>query len=455
MLIPLARAAYKRGDLPEVPLVNAFFESTPTNQEDQVSILGRFGLAAFAMCAGAGVRGIFYQDGSVGSVAIIVSGTSLYKVTTAGAVTSISGTVLGADLVRMAGSAAKVLISNGLTLQETDGATLSAVSLPDSFAPGDVGYINGRFLVVKAGGHRYYWSGPGDTVFDPLDYASAEMVSDPLEALGVATDEVWFFGTASVEVSQPTADPDAPFVRVQGRAYEMGCARRHTVAKFSNGIVWVGADKRVYTTLGGPLEISHSGVVEAIGRSAPADLRAWRAVVDGHEWYILTLTGATWAYDASTRLWTRFESYGRSIFRAHLGAPIGQGRYIAGDSESGQIWLVDPALTVDGTEPLPRTVSGMVTVKKPTRCNRVRLDISVGTAGSPTAYPLIVMRYSDDDGATWSTWLESSLGRQGDRNRTVEWRKLGTMGLNGSRRRIFEWRLTDALGVTLRRAELD
>lgn len=454
MLIPLSRAAFRRGDLPDIALVNAFFETTPTNQEDQVSILGRFGLAAFAVTGGAGVRGVFYQDGSVGSVAIVVSGTSLFKVTTAGVVSSIAGSVVGADLVRMAGSAAKVLMSNGLTLQETDGSTLSAVTLPDSFAPGDVNYIAGRFLIGKAGTHRYYWTGVGDTTVDPLDYASAEMLSDPLEAIGVATDEVWFFGTASVEIAQPVADPDAPFVRVQGRAYEMGCLSKHTVVKFANGVAWVGSDKRVYSTIG-VQEISHSGVVEAIRKSAVADLRAWRAAVDGHEFLILTTTETTWAYDASTKLWTVFESYGRSKFRGHLGAPIGQGRYVAADSESGALWLVDPALAVDAGAPLSRTVSGMVTVKQATRCNRVKLDITVGTAPTPTAYPVVLMRYSDDDGGIWSDWMESSLGRQGARSVSVEWRKLGVMGLRGSQRRIFEFRITDPLGVTIRRAEMD
>lgn len=455
MLIPLSRAAFRRGEIPDIPLVNAFFESTPTNQEDQVSILGRFGLAAFAMCAGAGVRGIFYQDGSVGSVAIVVSGTSLYKVTTAGVATSITGTVAGTGLVRMAGSSAKVLISNGLSLQETDASTLSAISLPDSFVPSDIAYIAGRFIIGKAGTHRYYWTDVGGTAVDPLDFASAEMVSDPLEAIGVATDEVWFYGSASVEVAQPVADPDAPYIRVQGRAYEMGCASRHTAVKFANGIAWVGSDKRVYWTVGEASEISHSGVVEAIRKSNVSDLRAWRNVVDGHEFLILTMTGVTWVYDAATKLWTVFQSYGRSTFRGHLGAPIGQGRYVAGDSESGQIWLVDPAIAVDGDDPLSRIVSGMVTVKTPTRCNRVRLDVTVGSAPDPTAFPVISMRYSDDDGGTWSSWLEAALGRQGARLTTVEWRRLGVMGLDGARRRIFEFRITDAQAITIRRAELD
>lgn len=454
-LIPLARSTYRKGELPELSLVNGYFEDNPTNQEDQVTILRRFGLAAFAMCAGAGVRGIFYQDGSVGSVAIIVSGTSLYKVTTGGTVTSISGSVAGTTLVRIAGSAAKVLISNGLTLQETDGSTLSTVSLPDSFAPGDVAYINGRFIVVKSLTHRYYFSGPGDTTFDPLDYASAEMVSDPLEAVGVATDEVWFAGSASLEICQPTADPDAPFVRVQGRTYEMGCASRHTMAKFANGVAWVGIDSKVYVSVGGPVEISNSSIVEKIRKSAAADLAAWRLIADGHEFYVLSTTTGTYAFDATTRLWTKFESYGSNLFRGRLGAPIGSGRYLAADKDSGQLWLVDPDIRSDAGTALSFSVSGMVTVKTPTPCNKVRLDITTGTAAAPGDDPQVAMRYSDDDGANWSSWVLAPLGRQGQRSLIVEWRRLGTMGLNGSQRRIFEFRLTDDVSAAIRRAEIE
>lgn len=447
--LPLARSAYKRGDLPEVPLSNLFFEVDPLNQDDQVSLLARGGLSSFATVGSGPIRGIWRQDGALSGVFVVVSGTSLYKVTTSGTVTQITGTISGTAPVRMTGSASTVLISNDATLYSTDGSTLSTVSLPDTFTPGDIGYINGRFIVCKKDTHRYYWSGVGNTTFNALDYASAEMSSDPLISVGIATDEVWFLGSETVEVSQPTADPNAPFVRVQGRSFSMGCATKLATSPFNNGVAWVGNDNAVWLAAGEVSRLSNSAIEERIRNSTRSDLRATRCYQDGHEFYVLTLSDGTVAYDAASKLWADWTSYGKTVFRGHLMAPLGSGQWVAGDATDGKLWLFSTSNLTDNGDPISREFGAWLQLDQNVRNNNVLLDCTVGSAASLSDDPMIALRYSDDRGHGWSSWMLSPLGRQGQYQHVAEWRQLGLMKRPG---RSFHFRVTDAVNITIRRA---
>jgi hypothetical protein len=50
------------------------------------------------------------------------------------------------------------------------------------------------------------------------------------------------------------------------------------------------------------------------------------------------------------------------------------------------------------------------------------------------------MRFSDDGGNLFSSWIDAKLGLQGQYNKNLVWRSLGIMRQPG---RIFEFRCTD------------
>ena len=59
------------------------------------------------------------------------------------------------------------------------------------------------------------------------------------------------------------------------------------------------------------------------------------------------------------------------------------------------------------------------------------------------------MRYSDDGGRTWSTWLTGEIGGPGQYRVKATWRQLGYMGQPG---REFEFALSDAVNFTVESA---
>jgi hypothetical protein len=217
--IPLGRGAFRRIGAPETRLINLFYEMNPANQEDQVSLLQRPGLVEFAQCGPGPVRGVFRQEGTLGGLIFVVSGTNLYTVTTAGATTQIGadGAIPGPGRVSMAGDATRVLIANDTGLYSATASAVSAVSFPDEAGVASVAYIAGYFLAARAESQKVYFSAVGGVSFDALDFFSAEFAPDELRCIAPLADFVHFIGRDSTEIWVPTGNPDLPFQRLKGR----------------------------------------------------------------------------------------------------------------------------------------------------------------------------------------------------------------------------------------------
>jgi len=73
---------------------------------------------------------------------------------------------------------------------------------------------------------------------------------------------------------------------------------------------------------------------------------------------------------------------------------------------------------------------------------------TTGTATDPNLYPKMRISWSDD-GETFQSWDDVSVGRQGNYGEPVRLNRLGTMGYPG---RLFRFQVTDDAYVTLKGA---
>lgn len=441
--IPLGVGAYRRdtGHYPTVRLLNTFLEKDPTNAIDGLSRLQRAGTAPFATMATTPNRAVFQQAGTFNGDNIIVSGTVAYRVTAAGVATSL-GTVAGTDLVRIAAATTRaIMVANG-TAYSTDGTTVATVTMPDARQVVDVAVLNGFFVLVCADSQRFYWIAPGDTNPDALDFASAESSPDNLVGVGATSDELWFFGVTSTEVWYASGDIDAPFQRIQGRLYNKGAANRDTIVRAGDTLHWAGSDGVVYAGAGSPTRISENGIEERLRQTGRTGLRAWTYALDGHTFFVLRVgDAATFAFDLTMGVASEFQSFNRAYWRAHLGAQTDMTSVICGDSETGELWKLDPARGNDDGETMVREVTGMIAVAgRPQRCDSVSLQASVGWPSAAVENPVVLMRWSDDAGATWDYWRQIKLGEIGQYGREIVLRKLGMMRAPG---RLMEFRMTD------------
>jgi hypothetical protein len=207
-------------------------------------------------------------------------------------------------------------------------------------------------------------------------------------------------------------------------------------------LIWVDNNCAVRMFEGGePVIISDNGLAEQIRQVDAMDLRASTFSTDQHVYYELTLgTSATWRYDLSTKNWTRVNSYGLDYSRTHLFANLGD-TAIALDAITNDIWRLDPDRATDGDDTFTVEFMAFAEVEQPTPCASVELTCEVG--GSPRegqgSDSLMRMRYSDDDGKTWSRFFDRGLGATGEYSTRVKWNALGFI----RRRRIFHFQCSD------------
>lgn len=458
--IPLGQGVYNRLDDPRIPLKNMYFEQTPTNLTDQVSLTSRPGLSTF-ISEGLGdgpVRGVCRDDGTLSNYLFVVSGSSLYVRTISGSVIASLGAITGSDRVVMASNVEKVLIASGTLLYEADSASLSTVTVPDDAPVSSVAYLNNYFLIL-VDGQRVYFSDVAGTTFNALDYFSADSSPADLKNIAVTGDELWMFGRSTVEVFAPTGNADLPFQRVPGRVFPVGIYEygRDAVVKTDYGVVWVGKEGIVYRSGSSPIQISDESVEQAITKAAKnsAEMFAWHYVAEGRSVYVLNIDdgddGITFAWDIKTGKWTQYASYTFPLWNVWSSARGFDGSYYVGDTTAGKVWKIEPTLTTDGDQPIICEWSGLIERNTPMRCNAVILDCSVGigTADYPDNVPTVQLRTSDNRGKTYGSWLTELLGRMGDFNRQIYWTRLGIMSSPG---RIFHFRTAPPARFTVRKA---
>lgn len=450
--IPLGLSAYSRADMPPISLKNMFYEKTPTNIQDQVSLMPRPRLVGSYAAGDGPIRGLFRKGGAILNRLVALSGTSLYRVESGSA--TLIGTVAGSGRMSAEGSPSSVMLTCGTTAYTTDGATLSPVAMPDSQNVIAIDILNSYFLLAVENFGRFYWSAIGGTTVDPLDYATAESQPDTLTTLKVVGDVLWLVGRLSLEAWQPTGDLDLPFQRITGRTFGIGCRARDTAQKLSVGGVdtmcWVGADGVVYRLNPNPTRISDYGMEQRIKKADPDALYATTAKWVGRDFYILHIPGqGSWACDLSTGFWDEWTSYGRAIFRGAVSTVGPDDQPLIGDDESGVIWSLTEDERTDGADPVVFEFTGLLENKSgPERCQNVVLDCSTGLAPDPEDDPMISLAYSQDRGATWTATEDQPLGRQGERVKRVMWTRMGQIKRPG---RVHRWRTTEPL--TVRKAD--
>lgn len=451
--IPLGLSAYKRADLPPSRLVNMFYEKTPANLVDQVSLMPRPRLKQWAVAGDGPMRGIFRQGGVIQDRTLAVSGPSLYRVEPSGdgiGTPTLIGAVTGDGRMSAAGNPSTVILTCGKNVYSTDGATMATVSVPDGQDVVAVDTLNSYFLLQPANSGRFYWSAIGGTTIDPLDYATAETQPDLTMTLKVVGDILWLVGRLSLEPWQPTGNLDMPFQRINGRIFGIGCVSRDTVQKLIVGgtetMCWVGADGVVYRLAPNPTKISDHGIEELISNADPTSLYATTARYIGREFYILHIPGqGSFACDLSTGFWDEWQSYERELFRGAVSAIGPADQPLFGDDEVGKIWELTDEIRTDAGEPIVYRWSGVLaSVSGSVRCNSVHLNCSMGRTPNIEDDPTVWMSMSDDDGASFGEPLEEPLGRQGERRAQAVWTGLGLIQRNG---RVFQWETAEPVIV--------
>ena len=457
-ILPLSKTSDDRTDfgLPRARLVNMFVEAVREGPQPD-GRFQRYGLSPFASTGTAPASGIYYASDAFNLI-FAPAGNTLYGVTLGGAVSNL-GSMPAQTRTRSASSRTQrafIGSDGGLYVYGGSPAALTKVSTMSDGATavpslGDLAYLSGRFIYSVTGSNQLYFSAIGDaTVIDPSLTDLADSTPGAIVAMETLGDELAIFKTDAVEWWQVTSDPNNPYQRAQGRNYERGCVSRGSVTLQDNSLWWVGDDYVVYRTGSAPQRVSTHGVEQQLrdyGSDSGFRTSAFSPDFVGHSMVAITTAAfgdrtnsQTFAYDISTGQWYDWPSGSDSgAFLAPQGVLISGVNYVA-SAVDGTIYTMTPTALSDGGAAISRVISAfMPQPSGTTRCDNVSLLCRTGLAGAGVS-PNAQMRYSDDNGQTWSAWLTGSLGTTGQSPLRITWRRLGRIKAPG---RAFEFLCAD------------
>jgi hypothetical protein len=436
-------------------LLNCYAQQQPPEGRSPILIQGMAGIESFATVANSPQRaGIAFRK-----ELYCVAGPVLVKVSSSGAVTTI-GTVGGSGAVDIGKNTSQLAILVEPNLWVYDGSTLTQVTDSDFRSRGAkrMAVMDNYGGFIEPGSGRWFICDLDDfTVYDALDFATAEGSPDDLLSIESNNRQFILFGEESVELWDNTGRAGFPFERNPNGYVESGCGAPYATCSVDHTVYWIDQDRLARRLEGNVARrISTEGVEQRWqDYSTIVDARAFPYVFDGHTFVVFTFptAGATWVYDINTQEWHERQSFGYDHWRAAWAVKC-YDRTFVGDTQTGNIGMLKTtAYSEWGTVLLREATTGAVTDKgRRIHHDRLAIDLDVGSAPltGQGSEPEIMLDISDDGGVTFRAKSNRLLGRTGNYTKSVHWDRLGS-----SEERVYRYRVTDPVPFVVSGHRLD
>lgn len=333
----------------------------------------------------------------------------------------------------------KVVFVGGGTPQSTTGSGTSAVLGGSPPSSSSILGLATRIVVARNDvSGIFQWSGLGDTghvVWDALNFAEAEAKPDPIQLIADNTNEMFVFGTETLQVFSP----DATLGFAPGRTMNLGTISPYSVVKVDDMFAFLDRERRFVITDGR----SFSDEESVLSKPIEATLRSLNTVTDcfGFRMRNDRWDAAVWMFptDGKGFIWNRrnsqwsewksLDSDGDWVTPIVSSAVFWPERnlFLVGLT-TGQIAKVDSSVFQDlGMTVKADLVSGFIDhgADNYKTNNALYLRFKRGsTVQSETNIPRVLISWRDNTGP-WSRPLARNLGIVGDTNPMVELRSLG------------------------------
>lgn len=455
MEIPFHSYRLRSKKAAQTRLLNCYAQQTPPEGRAPLLIQGIAGNVPFATVSFSPQRAAIQFNNTL----YCVSGGRFVSVSNTGVVTAI-GAVATSGEVDIAKIPSQIAVLIEPNLWVYDGSALTMVTDADFVARGAkrmaVMDNYGGFIEPRSG--RWFICDLADfTVYDSLDFATAEGNPDNLLSIESNNRQFVLFGEESCEIWDNTGRAGFPFERNPNGYIECGTGAAHSTCSVDNTVYWIDQD-RLARRLEGNIarRFSTEGVEQKWqDYETIEDARGIPYVFDGHTFVVFTFptAGATWTYDINTQEWHERQSYGHDHWRAAWIVKAYDKTFV-GDTQSGQIAQLDAnSHTEWGTTLLREATSGAIVDKgRWINHDRLELDLDVGNAplSGQGAAPEIMLDVSDDGGVTFRARSNRNLGATGKYRTRVHWDRGGR-----SRERVYRFRVTDPVPFVVTGSKLD
>jgi hypothetical protein len=319
--------------------------------------------------------------------------------------------------------------------------------------------INGFFIQNEVNTSNFWFSKyQNGLIWDGTWFYAAEGSADPILAIGTINNEIWLFGSKSIEIwyNHPPTGTDAYdiFSRVNNTFLNIGLASIASVATISNTIFWLGSNlegnNTIYSGTGyTPGQISTHSLEYLLSQMTITDDAIGMCYQqEGHAFYVLTFPNGnqTYCYDTSTGLWHERGRWNKSTGTNDAWPGIccvfwNNKNYI-GDYQNGSIHQLDLNVYTDNGNPIIRKRTGghIHSDRQRLFFHEFEIDLQrgIGLTSGQGSNPKACLQWSDDGGYKWSNEYWSSPGKKGDYRARLHWHRLGY-----SRDRIFRLTVSD------------
>jgi len=436
---PISWQSYQSRSLPYSAqrLVNLYFETAPASGGTKSSgvLFRRPGVKTFAQVGTGPIRGIHVMNG----VPHIVSGKEVWTLAQDGTATQLPGdSVIGIQPVIMADNGSQVAIAAGGAGFIAFDGEVTRITDVGFRTVSSVDYQDAVFIWTETDTGRFFISPPfeGRGPYDPLDSATAEFAPDRVLRVFSDHDDLFLMGTDTVEPWFGSGAQDFPFAPNPGTVMEVGILAPRSVRKIDNSIMWLGSDER------GGITVWRANGYSPQRVSTHALERFWETVVEiasayaftfrieGHAFYVLTMPDfGTFVYDASTGLWSEWQTEGRPDWVA-LGFARAFGRKLTGNRLGNEIFDISlDHFSDDGAEIVWSATTPPVATENNAfaRHSFVRVDLGAGV-GLTTGQgedPQIWLEWADEDGEQFGPKKLLAMGARGKGRTRAFRRRLG------------------------------
>lgn len=396
-----------------------------------------------------------------------IFGNALYELYADGSYVMRGTLLTDTGYVSLADNGQQLCIVDGPNGYIFDGSTNVFTQITDPYFIGasTVDFIDGYFMFSKPGSAIYYISALYNGLTgDPLDFASAEGSPDGLVGLINVHQQVWLFGTGSVEIVYNSGAADFPFQRIQGTYIEYGCAAPASIAKTANTVFWLGKDEYgqgvVWMAQGyQPQRISTYAIEYAIQQLANiSDATAYTYQEDGHYFYVLnfSFSNSTFVYDIGLNLWHERAAFSNGFYtrnrpQTHIFA---FNRHLVGDYQNGNVYVQSLNNYSDNGSVIRRlrTCQHLADDLEYIYYSKLQVDMEtgVGLDGANQIEPQVMLSWSDDGGHVYTPERWASFGKIGAYRVRALWRRLGR-----SRDRVFRLAITSMSKVFIIAGHID
>lgn len=431
--------------------INIFPEAVEVSGEPHHHILlGSPGLMNFGTLGStsAAVRALFFEPTAQRLFA--VCSTDFFEITSGGTVTDRGNVTSTTNPAYIESNGIDLLIVNG------DGNVYRFVLATNTFSGpiagldlADVSFTDGYFIGATRNTQEFRISGLYDAgTWDALEFASAEAAPDDI-IRGIASHrEFWAFGSETIQVFTNTGNLDFPYEPIAGAFIEEGLLAAASVARLDNSLFFVAGDKRGGPTIrrtqgfDSPRRISTHAVEHTLRNATNvfSDAIGFGFIDRGHTFYQVYFPTAaqTWRYDVATGLWHEAAEWVAGAFVPH-GSRVHAyafNKHIVGARDTNRLYEMSLSMFKDRDGKGIRSIRRAPHLSNENRrifYNLFELAFEAGVGNADAPHPEVNLRWSDDGGHTFSSYLPRSMGQAGAYTERARWTQLGS-----GRDRVFE-----------------